>query len=723
VIVANITILVYFAFLSRLLLSRGARSDNGRYELVVAIILSSIWIASILGLRTGLGESLLYARIIFVFGLLVVISLANFILVLSSGGHQLSKSTKLIRMIVATTTMVVAFITLATDMVIVSIAIDPVRYLPVPQYGSFVPGYSLWIILVFILTTLKTSQNFFRADSYTKRQIRIVSISIIVSVLLALVTNVAIPAVTNNPDSALWSFIPATVLITGMSFAIIKFGLFDVRATTIRTTAYAFTIITLAIIYFLLAYGASRIFFKGEATNGVSFSPINIALALILAFIFQPIRRFFDRATNKIFYRGEYNQEEFLREFGQILSYDTDLRLLLRRASAYIAENLKSEKVFFHINGQGVFGQNGERRLNISQKDNDQLLKYYRKYHKAPEAIVTELVKDKSVEKTLLSYQAQIALPLILQDQPLGWLLIGEHKSRGYAVRDVRTLESIANELTIAIQNSLSVEEIRDLNESLQRRVDEATRELKLSNRQLQRLDEAKDEFISMASHQLRTPLTSVKGYLDMILEGDLGKISATQRAVLTEAFMSSERMVSLVSDFLNVSRLQTGKFTIERRKTDLKKVLNEELKMLAVMAKQRDLKIKKMVDKDIPPVAVDVDKLRQVISNMIDNAIYYSKPGSTIEVNLEIKGKDLVFTVKDTGIGVPKAEQAGLFGKFFRASNARKRRPDGTGVGLFLSKKVVALHGGKIIFESEENKGSTFGFSLPLAKQKVKKD
>ena len=243
-----------------------------------------------------------------------------------------------------------------------------------------------------------------------------------------------------------------------------------------------------------------------------------------------------------------------------------------------------------------------------------------------------------------------------------------------------------------------------------------------MSNQQLQRLDEAKNEFISMASHQLRTPLTSIKGYLDMLLQGDLGPVRPTQKAVLREAFSSSERMVQLINDFLSISRLQTGTFTMNRQLASLSDIVRSEVALLKVVAKQRNIVLSVHIDEDVPTLDIDAEKLRQVVMNMIDNAIFYSKERTTVNVSLCCNTQEGVFTVEDQGIGVPKAEQSGVFGKFFRASNARKRRPDGTGVGLFLARKVVLEHGGSMIFTSKENKGSTFGFRLPLDQPRISK-
>ena len=581
-------------------------------------------------------------------------------------------------------------------------------------------GYAIYSTYFLILFALTIGVLILRIRSEKRitfsTQLRWLLYSYGIPGVFGAIFNLILPALGNY--ELIWiGPLSALIFIPFAYVAIARHGLFDLKSATVRTIGYTLTLAAMASIYVLLSYSVSILFFGGKIVDGVGLSPANAVIALLLALIFQPLKRFFDKLTNRIFFHDLYSKEEFFREFGRILSYDTDLRLLLNRASKYIAINLKSESVFFAIPDRGSFGINKSKILPV---DIEMLSKYYRDNHEFPSVLSVDMVQSDKIRQILGMYRIYMILPLILQEQIIGYLFIGEHKSRGYTTRDIKTIESIANELAISVQNSLSVEEIRELNESLKNSINTATKELRASNNQLQKLDEAKNDFISMASHQLRTPLTSIKGYLDMVIEGDLGKISPTQKAVLSEAFTSSERMVNIINDFLNVSRLQTGKFVIDRSKNDLKEVLREQIGMLRVMAKQHDLKIVENIDETIPIMNVDVDKLQQVIVNFIDNAIYYSKPGTSIRVKLEKQKDQIIFTVKDTGIGVPKSEQSQLFGRFFRASNARQRRPDGTGVGLFLAKKVVLLHGGQIIFESQEGKGSTFGFSLPIKQPKT---
>jgi signal transduction histidine kinase len=298
------------------------------------------------------------------------------------------------------------------------------------------------------------------------------------------------------------------------------------------------------------------------------------------------------------------------------------------------------------------------------------------------------------------------------------YLILGDKKSGNvYDRQDRRIIEIIADELLIAIQNSIRFEEIQQFNVTLQQRVSDATVKLQRTNKKLRDLDETKDEFISMASHQLRTPLTSVKGYMSMVIEGDAGKLTKQQEMLLNQAFVSSQRMVYLIADLLNVSRLKTGKFVIDAQPADLSEIVQGELDQLTETAKGKKIELKYDKPKKLQKLMLDETKVRQVVMNFIDNAIYYTRSGGHIKVSVKEDESHVYFTVKDDGIGVPKEDQKHLFNKFYRAGNARNARPDGTGLGLFMAKKVVDAQGGSILFESAENKGSMFGFCFDKKK------
>lgn len=589
--------------------------------------------------------------------------------------------------------------------------------------GPLLWTYAVGYVGLLVLIARNSLASSIVRERARRTQARLVLAAFFLSAITGLLLNVIVPLIINDWYTTRLGPVATVVLVVIIMYAIARHGLFDVRLAIVRTSAYILSLGTLAGMYYILAYAISNILLANQSASFIQ-NPLSIGLALVLAFFFQPIKKLFDRITNRVFYKDNYNSTEFFAHLNQIITSTTGLHELLHETAKVIASTLKADQAFFIVtrqDGNPIF-EGTSRHSRLPKEDINTLNEYMVKGSDA--AVVTSLLipdsPDGSLRRLLLSHRIELVLPLMISNKRVGYLCLGEQKSSGFTRRDVRVLETTSDELTVAIQNALAIQEIRDLNATLQQRVDIATKELRSSNALLRRLDKAKDDFISMASHQLRTPLTSVKGYISMVREGDAGKITKSQDQLLGEAFTSSERMVHLINDFLNVSRLQTGKFLIEKRPVNLAKVIEQELDSLVTNAKSRNLSFSYTPPKDFPILNLDEDKMRQVIMNFSDNAIYYSTEGTKVKVKLTTDNKDAMFTVTDTGIGVPRAEQSQLFNKFYRASNARKQRPDGTGVGLYLAKKVIDAHEGKVIFQSTEGKGSTFGFRLPLAELRV---
>ena len=581
-------------------------------------------------------------------------------------------------------------------------------------------GPAVWLYaLAFVVTVGMIVRNLIDLPSHTqlrvRRQARLILIAFVASALGGLMMGLILPALGLGWDVTRLSPLASIILVGLIGYSIVRHGLFDIRLAAVRTVAYGLTVTTMAVVYFIIVYAASKTFVKD--TGIVDSSPANIVLALLLALIFQPIKRFFDKATDRVFFRERYDTGEFVARLGRVLTSTTELHVMLNRASAEIGATLKASFANFVIYRDDQPDITTKNNLGLDAADHESLKKLFAQH--GDETIVVEdaILKYPEYRKTLshLSYhRAVLILPL---NGKLGFLMLGEQRGSGYSQRDTRVLDALSDELVIAIQNARSVQAIQDLNANLKHGIDEATRELRSSNKRLKELDKTKDEFISMASHQLRTPLTSVKGYISMVLEGDAGKVTPTQKKLLEEAFASSERMVHLIGDFLNVSRLQTGKFILERHESDLGELVQQEVDGMSQIAKMHGIDLKFRKPRVFPVLYLDEGKLRQVIMNFIDNAIYYSPDSNTINVTAGVEDGYAVVKVIDNGMGVPKEAQEKLFTKFFRAENARRQRPDGTGVGLFLAKKVIDEHGGSILFESREGKGSTFGFRLPIKK------
>jgi len=231
-------------------------------------------------------------------------------------------------------------------------------------------------------------------------------------------------------------------------------------------------------------------------------------------------------------------------------------------------------------------------------------------------------------------------------------------------------------------------------------------------------IERLKTEFVSISAHQLRTPLSAIKWTLRMILDGDAGEVPKEQRELLEKSYTSNERMIGLINDLLNVTRIEEGRFLYSLKRYDIVKLVEKVFNQLKEMAQRKGLNFEFLKPKTmIPNVDVDAEKMSVVFQNLIDNAIHYTRAKGRVEVRLEyLKEKEqILFSVKDTGIGIPEHQQQRVFSRFFRGTNAIKSETEGTGLGLFISKNIVEAHGGTIWFKSEEDKGSTFYFTLPL--------
>ncbi|HSX48074.1 MAG TPA: ATP-binding protein [Candidatus Nanoarchaeia archaeon] len=553
-----------------------------------------------------------------------------------------------------------------------------------------------------------------RSRGIDRVQMQLILLGLYLTASALVVTNIILPRLYNDSSSFVSRIgIYSILFFTGFStYAIVKHRFMNIRLLVARTVAYILLLVTLAGMYGAAIFGATAVFFPSE-TVGLAQKAVYATLAIILAFTFQPLRRFFEHLTDSIFFRDRYDTEEVLTDIGRILASEILLEKVLDKSLAEICQKLRVQRGLFMIFDKGKIykvshhGPLPDRLIIVPE---------LKKLNRA--LIVSDELPPGERKDILDSHGLRLSLVLRTKDQFVGFLLLGDKLSGDiYSDQDLDLLQVLSHELAIAIVNAKAYEEISRFNATLQQKVLDATKRLRVANRNLKALDKAKDEFISMASHQLRTPLTTIKGYLSMILEGDAGKINAEQRDYLDFAFGGTQRMVSLISDLLNVSRLSAGRFVIEKQPTDMISVVEDEVRQLQTHAEAKSLKLSfDHPKKVLPHIELDEGKTRQVIMNFIDNAIYYTKEGSvTVTLDYDSKAGTMTVKVHDTGIGVPPEAQKKLFTKFFRADNAQTVRPDGTGLGLYLAKRVVEDQGGKILFESTVGQGSTFGFEMPL--------
>lgn len=246
--------------------------------------------------------------------------------------------------------------------------------------------------------------------------------------------------------------------------------------------------------------------------------------------------------------------------------------------------------------------------------------------------------------------------------------------------------------------------------------------ELKNANIKLKGLDRLKDEFVSIASHELRTPMTVINNYLWMVLHGKAGEISQKQKLYLDRAAISSQRLIALVNDMLTISRIQRGKIMVKSESGDLLELAKGVVEELKIKAKEKKLKLSlKEPEKKLPQVLLDKERIREALVNLIGNALKFTPEKGEIVVSFKRKGQWMTALVADTGPGIAQEDLPKLFKKFGRLdrSFATVAETRGTGLGLYICKQIIDLHHGKIGVKSELGKGSTFYFSLKVAKKK----
>lgn len=561
----------------------------------------------------------------------------------------------------------------------------------------------------------------------------LIFVGLIIAAIANVLTNVIFPLLFSSRGliQGLNSigYLGLVVMTLSLYAAITLQHLFDIRLIVIRALAYVVALTGLVTLFVGLALGLNYIFLRNNV-NPLADRALYASLAVILAVVFPWLKKLFDKITDRLFFQDAYDPQLFLSHLNQVLATNIEVKKLLRACADTMSSELKTD--FCSISVKAVNSNTFRTIGNAGKELSPESV--FGHNEPGPEWVSKVIITDylMSDQHKLQQSLNHFGIAAVIRLEPevlarggleVGYILLGQKRSgNAYTSQDVRVLGIIAGELVIAMQNALHFEEIQRFNLTLQEEVDVATRKLKRQNKRLEELDNIKDDFISMASHQLRTPLTSVKGYLSMVIEGDAGKINPQQTKMLGQAFSSAQRMVFLITDLLNVSRLKTGKFVIDAVPVDLSETIREEVEQLQETAASKSITLAYKKPKTFPQLMLDEVKIRQVVMNFIDNAIYYTQVGGHINIELVEKPSTVELRVVDDGIGVPRGEQHHLFTKFYRATNARKTRPDGTGLGLFMAAKVIAGHGGSVIFSSREGKGSTFGFSFSKNRLRIGK-
>ncbi len=333
--------------------------------------------------------------------------------------------------------------------------------------------------------------------------------------------------------------------------------------------------------------------------------------------------------------------------------------------------------------------------------------------HYWPDLFTPALTPEQAIfNQKSAGIKTSLVYPVIVRDRVIGVLIFSMVKEVTEVSNDEKDLIlGFTDIVGLAVQNA-----------QLYTTLQETAAKLEHANKRLQEIDKLKDEFVSVASHELRTPMTAIRSYLWMTLAGKGGKLEDKQKFYLDRAYNSTTRLIKLVNDMLNVSRIESGRISIEVKKVDLEKMSEEAIGEVAPRA--TELGINLVLQKSLTPLYViaDADKIKEVLINLVGNSIKFTPKGGTITVSFAVKEGMVVTSVTDTGVGIAPENMPRLFQKFamVKASYVvNEQVSSGTGLGLYICKSIVEIHGGTIWGTSAGiNQGSTFGYSLKLYTQ-----
>lgn len=544
--------------------------------------------------------------------------------------------------------------------------------------------------------------------SLHRAQIRMITFGVMVATVVNVVTGILL--VYMDAVSS------ASTLLTGLSFlilaafagsAITRYRMFNVRKVVARAVAYTVSAMVVIVMYVFIAgvvidtYAQSFILHK--VLTGVSM--------LVLLSFYTKLQAIFNRVTSRVFYREGYSSREKLDQLSAQLVASLGLDQVVTSSLDVLKETLKPESLTIAIKKSNRWLQWGD------QIDEELVRKLTREIERS--VFGNELLSvDSAVQQEMfLANGIEAVLSLRSASTVEGFVVFGPRLNGDvYSGQDRSFLRIAARNIGTAVNNAKSYQQIADFNKTLRAKVKDATDDLLSKNHELEALHKTKDDFISMASHQLRPKLTAASGFLALFSASN-PKLTKEQTELIGLAQQGIQRMTDIVVGMLDISRMDAHalRLNIAKKPIVISDIVASEVLLHNTDSSNPRFVLNLTEAESKLKLSVDEVLIKEVISNLLSNAKQYSPPNAPIFVRIQKKAGFVEVLVTDQGIGMSKAEVKNLFTKFYRTKSAQKMRPSGSGIGLYMSRKIVEAHGGAMIVESRKGKGSTIGFKIPV--------
>lgn len=609
--------------------------------------------------------------------------------------------------------------------------------------GPIYIGWVIYFMAFMAYGTFLLWRQYQRGVGLEKAQLGYILLAILFPMIGAIPFNLVMPIFGNYRLIFIGPFF-LSLMILVITYAIIRHRLFDIRfaiqqfiSYTIQTTLIGIIFAVTAGLYWYLSGNSPR-------PSVLIFIIIASALLTLILDKLQSLSQFISR---QFFFQSVYDYQKTLQDLSLHLAAYLEMPKLIDILAGVLVKTMRLSKVAVLIKdfSDGSYKIQQARGFDevesmILVQDNF-LIKYLGSH---PQIIVLEEINQLAGEADndydrerlwqlfnhMTRIEAALIIPIASFNEVISLLVLGNKISRDiYTVQDIRLLYTVASQAAIAIENARLYQQVTDLNQNLQQKIYQATAELHKRNIDLEKayqdlkiLDKLKDEFISVVSHELRTPMTAIRSYAWMAANKPDVNLSEKMKKYLSRILISTERLINLVNDMLNVSRIEAGKLEIKPSVFDIQALVNDVSDEVSVRAKEKMINIT-VQSTQVPKVFADPDKVRQVLVNIITNSLKFTSTGGAITISFFSDGTMVEVTVKDSGVGISRDDLSRLFQKFGRLDNSyvAAATVGGTGLGLYISKSLIELMHGRIWAQSEGlGQGSTFTFSLPIASQQV---
>ena len=627
--------------------------------------------------------------------------------------------------------LVIAFLSLFTDLILKDIYFD--KDVIAFSDGVLWPIYALYILgpsfagLVLLYLGKRAAKK--RNNTAKAQQINLVFIGFYIAlgnlIFINLLIQTFIPISLDLSRIGIYGMV---VLVAFTSYAIIKHHFFDVRLILIRSATFLILASILTGIYgFILIQMA--LLLTGEKPS-VSFIILSVILTAGAAASFTPLYRKLAEYTSRTFYKSYYDSEKLLAELTHVMVTDLEIKdmttniLTLLTSKLHISWSaLQIAQKEMGYNTTMICAEGCDPGTTFSLTDEENML--FQTMCRPNSPLTKEMgiilfrnLPDGKEKELLRKHDISIIIPIRVSKQNVAFLILGPKLSgEVYTDQDIEFLSIFAGEAGIAIQNAQSVKEIKRFNEELEVMIDERTIELKQAQkRELEKAQDVarlKDEFVFIATHELRAPITAIRLFLEMAT-AKTAKMPKPMQENMDSIVKASDHLNHLIDDLLEVARSEAGSMKVAVQEMNLLEVLNHILDELKSTITQKNITLTLHNSLASTSVMADPSKTKEIVTNIISNAVKYNRDNGTIDITLLDINDQIVVEVKDTGFGIPADQQERIFEKFFRASSKDTENIVGTGLGMFITRMLVEKMGGKVAFSSVEGEGTTMAFSLP---------